>query len=330
MRARLALLAVVGVLALGLAALPVAATPAPQRTTIRVGTPAKVVSQWPYWMATVRGTFSQMNLDIDFSATRTEPLTMQYLVSNSIDVAILSPGAVFTTVEAGGQATMIGGLQNKMTYSLVARPEIRSLADLRGKTIATDQVRGTIPAVIKELILPSGLVADRDYELRIVGAINERYAAMAANQVAATLLAPPWDSRAQSEGYPILANTLSDLPPMQWNVYAVERNWGNANRDALARFLAALRVNATWLYDPANRTDAIRLLAAELNVDEALIRDNYAFMVERQQVFSRDGMFDRGGVERSIAMFASEGMIPSAAPLERYADTSYWEASLRY
>lgn len=34
-----------------------------------------------------------------------------------------------------------------MTYSLVGRPEIRSLLDLRGKVVGTDQVRGTISAV---------------------------------------------------------------------------------------------------------------------------------------------------------------------------------------
>lgn len=320
MRARFALLAVAGLVSLGLAALPAAATPAPQRTTIRLGPPGKAAGQWPFLMAMARGTFNAMNLDIDFAVTRTEPLSMQYLVSNSIDMTILSPGAVYTTVEAGGNATIIGGLQNKMTYSLDGRPEIRSLLDLRGKAVGTDQVRGTIPAVIKELILPSGLQVDRDYELRSVGAINERYAALAASQVAATLIAPPWDARAQTEGYPILANTLTDLPPLQWNVFAVERNWANANRDALARFLAAERMNASWLYDPANRTDAIRLLSAELSVDEAIVRDNYDFLVERHQVYSRDAMFDRAGVERTIAMSAGEGMTPpsprsSATPM---------------
>src|SRR6266851_7383588 len=95
MSRRLVLLGLTGLLALGIAALPAAATPAPQLTTIRIGTPAIVVSQWPFLMALARGTFSQANLDIDLSATRTEPLSMQYLVSNSIDLTILSPGTVF-------------------------------------------------------------------------------------------------------------------------------------------------------------------------------------------------------------------------------------------
>jgi ABC-type nitrate/sulfonate/bicarbonate transport system substrate-binding protein len=322
--------AVASALAVGLATLPAGATPTPQRATIRVGTPARVVSQWPFLMAMVRGTFAAYNLDVDFLATRTEPLSMQYLVSNSIDMVIASPGVVLQAVEAGATVTMIGGLQNKMTYALVARPEIRTLADLRGQSLATDQVRGTIPALTKALIAPSGLQADRDYELRVVGAISERFAAMAANQVAATLLAPPWDTRARGEGYTILSTTLQDLPPMQWNVYIVERGWANANRDALARFLAAVRLNADWLYDPSNREEAIRLLAADLSVDEAIIRENYAFMVDQHQVYSRDAAFDRQGVERYITLFVGEGLVPAPAPpLERYADLSFWEESLR-
>src|SRR3954447_22745993 len=115
MRARFALLAVAGLVVLGLAALPAAATPTPQRATIRLGPPGKAAGQWPFLMAMARGTFNQMNLDIDFAITRTEPLAMQYLVSNSIDMTILSPGAVYATVEAGGNVTVIGGIQNKMT-----------------------------------------------------------------------------------------------------------------------------------------------------------------------------------------------------------------------
>jgi ABC-type nitrate/sulfonate/bicarbonate transport system substrate-binding protein len=330
MRVRLAALLIAVVCVVGLATVPVAAAPTTQRTTIRVGSPAKVVSQWPFWLAVLRGGFAAQNLDVDFSVTRTEPLALQYLVSNSIDLAIVSPGPVLSGVEAGANVTMIGGLQNTMTYSLVARPEIRTLADLRGQMVATDQVRGTIPAVVKALVAPSGLQADRDYELRAVGTINERYAAMAANQVGAALLAPPWDTRARAEGYTILATTMQDLPPMQWNVYAVERGWATANADALARFLAAVRVNAEWLYDPANRAEAIRLLAAELGVDTPLIEESYDYMVVQNAVVSRDAGYDAAGVLRYLDLFAGEGLIPSPAPpLARYADASFWEASTR-
>src|SRR5262245_20966090 len=148
-------LAVAALLALVLAALPAAATPTPQRTTIRVGSPQKVSSQWPFWMAMQRGTFTAMNLDVDFDVTRTEPLTAQYLASNSIDVAITTPAISFTAVEAGARIAIIGGLQNRMTYYLVGRPDVRTLADLRGRSVGVDQVRGALPAIAKALIAPS-------------------------------------------------------------------------------------------------------------------------------------------------------------------------------
>ncbi|HZS00827.1 MAG TPA: ABC transporter substrate-binding protein [Chloroflexota bacterium] len=323
-------LAVAGALALLLAALPVAAMPTAQRATIRVGSPQKVSSQWPFWMAMQRGTFAAMGVDVDFDVTRTEPLTLQYLASNSIDVAVTTPGIALTAVEAGARVAVIGGLQNRMTYYLVGRPDVRTLADLRGKSVGVDQVRGALPAIAKALIAPSGLVADQDYELRVTGAQSERYAALSSNQTAATILAPPFDSRARAEGYNVLADTLHDLPPMQWNAYIVERGWAEAHRDALVGFLAALRVSAQWLYDPANREEAIQRLTNELNVDEAIIRGDYAFLVEQNQVFSRDASFDRDGVQQYITLFANEGLIPSPPPpLERYVDTSYWEASMQ-
>jgi ABC-type nitrate/sulfonate/bicarbonate transport system substrate-binding protein len=330
MRSRVVALALAGTIALVLAAVPVAATPTAQRTAIRVGSPQKVSSQWPFWMATQRGTFTAMGVDVDFDVTRTEPLTLQYLASNSIDVAIASPGVTLTAVEAGARVAMIGGLQNRMTYYLVGRPDVRSLADLRGKSVGVDQVRGTLPAIAKALVAPSGLVAERDYELRVTGAQSERYAALAASQSDATILAPPFDSRARADGFNVLAETLRDLPPLQWNVYIVERGWAEGQRSAVEGFLAALRVSAQWLYDPANREEAIQRLVLELGVDEAIIRGDYAFLVEQNRVFSADASFDRQGVEGYVTLFAAEGMIPSPAPpLERYIDTSYWEASMR-
>jgi hypothetical protein len=53
-------------------------------------------------------------------------------------------------------------------------------------------------------------------------------------------------------------------------------------------------------------------------------------MVESNQVYSRDGNFDRVGVQRSIAMFANGGLVPAGSSLERYTDPSSFEASLRY
>jgi ABC-type nitrate/sulfonate/bicarbonate transport system substrate-binding protein len=322
-------LALVAALALALAALPAAATPTPQRPTIHVGSPQKVSSQWPFWMAVQRGTFAALNLDVDFDVTRTEPLTLQYLASNSIDVAITTPGIALTAVEAGARIAVIGGLQNRMTYYLVGRPDVRTLVDLRGKSVGVDQVRGALPAIAKALIAPSGLVADQDYELRVTGAQSERYAALAASQTDATILAPPFDSRARADGFNVLADSLHDLPPMQWNAYIVERGWAEAHRDALANFLAALRVSAQWLYEPANREEAINRLSAELNVDESIIRGDYAFLVEQNHVFSADANYDRQGVEAYLPLFAAEGLIPSPPPpLERYVDGSYWEASM--
>src|SRR5262249_58485884 len=118
-------LAVAALLAVVLAALPAAATPTPQRTTIRVGSPQKVSSQWPFWMAMQRGTFIAMNLDVDFDVTRTEPLTAQYLASNSIDVAITTPAVAFTAVEAGARVAGIGGPPNPPTHFPRRRPAPR-------------------------------------------------------------------------------------------------------------------------------------------------------------------------------------------------------------
>ena len=108
--------ALAGALALALAALPAAATPTTQRTPIRVGSPQKVSAQWPFWMAVQRGTFTAMGGDVDFDVTRTEPLTLQYLASNSIDVAVTTPGIALTAVGALHRHQLLGSLDAALDW----------------------------------------------------------------------------------------------------------------------------------------------------------------------------------------------------------------------
>lgn len=303
-------------------------TPPRISVTIRVGVPAAVSSQWPYFVAEREGFLASEGLQVDYNVMRTEALAMQALAAGGLDMIITTPGPAVLAIERGAPVQIVAGVQNRATYWLATRPEITQLADLRGAVIGTDSIGSIVSAYIKRLLREqAGLLAERDYDIVPTGAIADRLVAVQLNQTQATLLGPPYDIEARHSGLRLLADTFTTMRA-QWTVVTVSRKLIEEQRPALVGFLRALVRGALWLYEPANRDDAIVLLSQRLNQDSETSAANYDLLVRQLAVFSRDGRPDLQGLQTVLEMMADEGQVASPPPpLTKYYDDQYVRAA---
>ena len=89
-------------------------------------------------------------------------------------------------IVCGGDASM---------NELMVRPEIGSIADLRGKTLAVDAPNTAYALVAKKILKNNGLIEGRDTQVGLAGGTASRSAAMASNlQLAAGMVNPPFPS----------------------------------------------------------------------------------------------------------------------------------------
>ena len=174
-------------------------------------------------------------------------LAGQALSSGDVKV-LLTTGAIAMQADmAGGDLVIIAGAVHKLPYQIVARPEIRSATDLRGKRVGISRFGSSSEWIIRLGLARYGLDADRDFAMVQIGGPSDRFTAMQSNAIQATLLAPPLTTMAvQKSGMKELLDVskLDVLYPLE--SVTTTRSFLQSNRPLLKRFLMGL---ATALYN---------------------------------------------------------------------------------
>jgi ABC-type nitrate/sulfonate/bicarbonate transport system substrate-binding protein len=297
-------------------AAPAAATQPP--TPIGFGLASVNALYWPLYVAKARGFDRIENVDLDLVQLGSSARVVQATVSGSIQVGLGSPDSVISAAAQGADMVMFGGNINKPIYGVIARPEIRSLEDLRGKTVGASALTTGEVVFLKTVLARNGLEAGRDYDVLVAGGPPERLVALKAGSIAATVLIEPQESQLIAEGYPRLARTGDYFPEYQFHVFFGMRDWLTANEDATVRFLKMLIRSNQWLRDPANREEAAQILVDATSSDLALARATYDSYVVEQQAFPREAELSLSATQAVINTLGEPA--PDAA---KYVDLRY-------
>ena len=115
----------------------------------------------PLWIAKEQGIFRKYNVDpqlIYIIAGR----AMQSMLAGDVHVGLLGATHVTNAVTAGGDMTMLLGLEEKLNFALVVRPGIKTAEDLKGKKVAIGTPSGSLSLATYVGLDHLGLVPRRD------------------------------------------------------------------------------------------------------------------------------------------------------------------------
>ena len=90
-------------------------------------------------------------------------------------------------------------------FALVARPEVKSVQELKGKTVGISTFGGLSIFGARVIVKHFGLDPDKDIKFVAVGAVEGRFIRLTQGLIDAAILAPPLDSEAKKKGFNILA-----------------------------------------------------------------------------------------------------------------------------
>ncbi|HLH26415.1 MAG TPA: ABC transporter substrate-binding protein [Chloroflexota bacterium] len=304
-----------------------AAASEPPLITTEIAIPSLDAFAWPFVVVRDGPIGTQQRLNLDWTVVDTDARSMQALLGGSADFALLSLDALARAVDQGADVVAIGGHINRPTYGIAARPELTSIEDIRGKTVAVSDLRGGSTVILKLLLQAKGVKED-EYELLPLGGTMNRFTGLATGVADAAILGQPADFRARDEGYGILAYS-TDLD-YQFTVYAMRRSWADSNRAKIARFLQAMVAAHRWLHDPANREQAVDLGVTVLHsspVEMERTWDLY-FQQNAGRVMPRDLEVNRPGITTVARTLAEAGEIRDAGEVERFVDDSYLQEVL--
>lgn len=176
-----------------------------QLERVTLGYPATAMSHFPAFVGREFGQFREEGLDVQLVR-----------VSGNVVVAALLAGELGYTTSAdatvrsavlGLPIKMLAAIGVKPSLSLIVRPEIKTVADLKGKAIGISTPGTTTDFTAREIVKHYGLNPDRDITTVGLGDQPQRMAAMQSNAVQGAIVTPPNDLKAEAQGYRLLVFT---------------------------------------------------------------------------------------------------------------------------
>jgi ABC-type nitrate/sulfonate/bicarbonate transport system substrate-binding protein len=149
---------------------------------------------------------------------------------------------------------------------------------------------------------------DQAHSILVVGTSAQKFAALQRGSIAFTVLFQPTAQLALAEGMNVLYR-FSDGEAFPSILYSVAAAWAQQG-DHGGRLQRALRRAHDWLYDPANRAEAIAILQKYTKREPDLLAPIYDLYVGKDAILSRDGAVVVSDVDKVIAQMAENGAIP--------------------
>ena len=274
---------------------------------------------WSLFSAIDQGFAREEGIAITDTTTDNPAQAMQMLVTGVVEVISMTPEVAISAIEKGADLAIIGTENAKVGWSLIARPEINSVADLRGKILGVTQLEEASGTMLKLLLEKKG-VKPSDYNVVALGGTPNRFAALKGGAVAATLLTPPSDFAAQSDGMRKLGDTFEAFSGAGV-AFVTQRRWAAKNSDALERFLRTAARGSAWLYEPANRDKACAILAKLFSSSNADAERNYDLMIG-SGIIARDLSVGDAQIQPWLSLRGSSN------PVSRFIDASYLQRAL--
>jgi ABC-type nitrate/sulfonate/bicarbonate transport system substrate-binding protein len=317
------------------ALLAVAFAPAAAGDTIKLRygqaySAARSIFSLPVAVADREGFFAREGLEVEFLVPIPGGADHQItaLHNDSVDVTHVATPFLIRAALGGSDAVAIATEFNNPIYSVIAKPEIATFADLKGKLIGLADEYGTITLSTRKLMALHGL-ARGEFGVRVVEGTSGRWACLRRGDCDAVVLGQPQDLTAIEQGYRLLGTSTEAVPDLLYTVTAVRRSWAEANKEAIVRYVRALSAAFAFIRDPANRGSVARTVMQSTSVPEAIAQRTLALFFEPERgVLPRRGEIDLKGLAQVIAMMGEAGTIKPPLPSpERFVDMQYLRAA---
>jgi NitT/TauT family transport system substrate-binding protein len=129
------------------------------------------------------GIYRKHGLDVELIFIQSSTMSVSTLVSGDIQVANSSGGAVASAVVAGANLVMTACYINTLPYELVVQESVKSVEDLRGKSVGISRVGSASDVAARVLIKGLGLEPVKDVPIMQVGGPSERAAAFRTGKI---------------------------------------------------------------------------------------------------------------------------------------------------
>jgi NitT/TauT family transport system substrate-binding protein len=287
-----------------------------------VSYPSKSITNFPILeTAQRRGFFQKENLSVSAVYMR-GGIDIKALLTGDADFGTGSTTAV-TAFVAGAPLRVVMSLNAHVDQVLYAQPKYRNLAQLKGQSIGSLNPGGLVDTLLRKMITQGGFSPERDFIILNMGGTPERYAALKAGTLAASMLSAPHSLRAEKEGFTRIAATR-DYVDVPGTALVVHVDKIKKQPQTVKRFLrAALRAMS---YIRENRGDTSQMIVREFGMDQEIAALAYKQLLE---LLSADGKNRLEAYQLVIDMARATQKIDRPIPAAQLIDETLLDELIR-
>jgi len=189
------------------------------------------------WVAEQKGLFRKYGIDPEVIVTGQGAATgISALLANDIQVVASAGDALVASTLQGADTVMIAGVVNKGLQRIMARSEIKTPTELKGKKIGVTRV-GAVSHSVLLMMLPRWKMSVNDVQVMQLGSSPNMLAALDRGGIDAAVLTIPSMFVAEDRGYRVLVDMGDTDIYYLHTMIATTRNYVKSSRDRLTRFL---------------------------------------------------------------------------------------------
>ena len=258
----------------------------------------------PLWVAKEKGYFHKYGLDVDLIYIPSGTLGMQALLGGETKILAADGSSVINSRLRGAPAKIFIGMVNFYPNPFYSTQDIKTPADLRGKSIAVTRIGSSSYTATVMLLKKFGLEEGRDYTILQLGSTQNRLAALTKGMIGGTTLSAPESVMARNAGMKVL------VPGSEIAKLGVTIQHQSANtlesflhgdfRPKMVAFAKGYLEGVRQVY--RSKEDTIQVLKKYTRIaDQQVLSQSYD---EAYQAIDKEGALSEAGIQVQLAELA--------------------------
>jgi len=186
------------------------------------------------FMAQQEGLFKKNGLDVELIHLPSSSRGIQAILAGEIAFSFMDGSNSAQANLKGANIVFVAAATNRQVFSLMAKPEIKTVSDLRGKKIGITRI-GSATHTSALYALGSVGLKPSDYQILPLMESPNIFTALAAGQIDAGIVPPPSNSRAKKAGFKELVDLAKDGPEYVSVGIGTSRSYIKANEEIVRR-----------------------------------------------------------------------------------------------
>ena len=223
------------------------------------------------WVAEEAKIFEKHDIDSRLILIASGSLMVQAMLGGELPIAGAAGSAAVDASLGGADIVMFGSMVKVPAFYIMALPEIKTIDDLRGKTVGVTRFGSSTDFTMRYVLRKQGLEPGKDVTLIQTGDLFAAAAMLRSKTIVSAPFSSPTNLRAEEAGARVLMNMGKAGVYFPHDAFMARRSFINANTDIVRRFLKAYSEAVHRLF--VDKELSLRAIAKYTRVTDAKTLD---------------------------------------------------------